>query len=256
MLRRVCVLLAAFGGIAFIAGCSDEGAQQGVTSGANEPPAEGITVIGTGQISGEPDTFRATVGVEVERQSVNEAINAANTAAEQVISAVQEQGVEGQNIQTTEFSVYPRFSEPPMRPEPTEPQDEPEIRGYIVTNFVETKIQDLERVGEVLQAAVEAGGDAARVQGVSFTLEDNEELLEAAREAAFADARRRANHYAELSERDLGALVSVSEAVEGDTSPVPNGDLPAAAGAESQAVPTTPGEEEVTVRITAVWAMN
>lgn len=255
MTGAVRILLAVVGLLLLTAGCSTDGAQQEDTTLAEESPAEGITVIGTGRISGEPDTLRATVGVEVERPSVEEALNAANAAAGQVTSALREQGVEEQDIQTTEFSVRPRFAEPPMQPAPGGPQGESEIRGYVVTNLVEVKIRDLERVGEVLQAAVEAGGNAARVRGVRFTLEDNEELLQAAREAAFADARKRANHYAELADRELGPLVSLSEAVESEPPPRP-AEGAAAAGAEAQAVPVMPGEEEVTVRITAVWAFS
>lgn len=253
MLRRVWVSLTVVCLISLTASCSDDTAQQGNTTGEGGSPAEGITVVGTGQISGEPDTFRATVGVEVERQNVDEALNVANEAAEQVISTMREQGVEEQNIQTTEFSVFPVFNEPPMQ---GQSQDGPGIRGYVVTNLVEARIQNLERVGEILQAAVEAGGDAARVRSVNFTLEDNEELRAAAREAAFADARRRANNYAELAERELGPLVSVSETVE-DSAPLePSGGMPASAGAEAQSVPVTPGEEEVTVRIKAVWEIR
>ena len=254
MIRAVSVLLAVIGLLALTAGCSTDGAQQGETTLDQESQAEGITVIGTGRISGEPDTLRATVGVEVERTSVQEALNAANAAASRVTSTLREQGVEEQNIQTTEFSVRPRFAEPPVQPAPGEPQGETEIRGYIVTNLVEVKVRDLERVGEVLQAAVEAGGDAARVQGVRFTLEDNEELLQAAREAAFADARRRANHYAQLADRELGSLVSLSEEAESETPRPMEG--AAAEGAAAQSVPMMPGEEEVTVRITAVWAFS
>ena len=255
MAKVVRALLAVVGLFLLTTGCSTEGAQQGETTLAQESPAEGITVIGTGRISGEPDTLRATFGVEVERPSVEEALGVANAAANRMTSALREQGVEEQDIQTAEFSVRPRFGEPPVQPAPAEPQDESEIRGYIVTNLVEVQIRDMERVGEVLQAAVEAGGDAARVRGVSFTLEDNEELLQAAREAAFADAQQRANHYAQLAERELGPLVSLSEAVESDPPRRPS-EGAAAAGAEPQAVPVTPGEEEVTVRITAVWALS
>ncbi len=254
MIRAVRVLLVVVGLLALTAGCSAEGAQQGETTLDQESPAEGITVIGTGRISGEPDNLRATVGVEVERPSVEGALDAANAAANRMTSALRGQGVEERDIQTTEFSVRPRFGEPPVQPEPGEPQDDSEVRGYVVTNLVEVQIRDMERVGEVLQAVVEAGGDAARVQGVRFTLEDNEELLQVAREAAFADARRRANHYAQLADRELGPLVSLSEAVESDLPRPLEG--AAAEGAAAQAVPVMPGEEEVSVRITAVWAFS
>ena len=254
MIRAVRVLLAVVGLLVLAAGCSTDGAQQGDTTLAQESQAEGITVIGSGRISGEPDTLRATIGVEVERPSAEEALNAANAAASRVTSVLRVQGVEEQDIQTTEFSVRPRFGEPPVQSAPGEPQGGSEVRAYAVTNLVEVTVRDIGRVGEVLQAAVEAGGDAARVQGVRFTLEDNEELLEAAREAAFADARQKANHYAQLAGRELGPLVSLSEEVENEPPRPMEG--AAAEGAAAGAVPVEAGEEEISVRITAVWAFS
>ncbi len=75
------VLLAVIGLLLLTAGCSTDGAQQGETTLAQESPAEGLTVSGTGWIGGEPDTLRTTVGVEVEHPSVEEALGMANAAA-------------------------------------------------------------------------------------------------------------------------------------------------------------------------------
>lgn len=210
--------------------------------------AEGITVIGTGRISGEPDTLRTTVGVEVERETVDAALTTANEAAQRVIDAVTAAGVAEEDIQTREFDVSPRYDHPH--------QGEPVLRGYAVRNLVEVKVRDLDRAGDVLTAATEAGGDDARVHGVTFSLEDNEAMLEAARERAFQDARARAEQYATLAGRELGALVSVSEHL---TAPPPAHEFAEdglAAPAASRAVPVQPGQREVEVKVTAVWSMD
>lgn len=212
--------------------------------------AEGITVIGTGRISGEPDTLRTTVGVEVERETVDAALTAANEAAQRVIDAVTAAGVAEQDIQTREFDVSARYDHPR--------DGEPVLRGYAVRNLVEVKVRDLDRAGDVLTAATEAGGDDARVHGVRFALEDNEAMLEAARERAFQDARARAEQYATLAGRELGTLVSVSEHL---TAPPPVHEfdqraMEEAAPAPGGAVPVQPGQQEVEVKVTAIWSMN
>lgn len=220
-------------------------AQPGDSS--SPPIAQGITVVGTGRITGEPDTLRTTVGVEVERDNVDAALSAANEATQRVIDAVRGAGVSQEDLQTTEFSVEPRYDHPHEGP--------PVLRGYVARNLVEVKVRDLERAGEVLTAATEAGGNDARVHGVRFSLEDNQALLEAARERAFEDARSRAQQYAELAGRELGSLVSLSEHL---STPPPAEWLEGGAVAETsaRAVPIQPGQQEVEVRATAIWSFG
>lgn len=212
--------------------------------GAGYAP-EGITVVGTGRVTGRPDTLRATVGVEVERARVEEALAAANAAAEAVLGALRSAGVADEDVRTTEVSVHPRHRE--------RPGGEPEVRGYAVTNLVAVTIRDLTAAGDVLDAAVSAAGDAARVHGVGFTLEDNQELLERARESAFADARAKAEQYASLAGGSLGALVSLSETT-ADRPPVHT--FAEDVAAEPRALPLQPGTQEVVVQVTATWALR
>jgi uncharacterized protein YggE len=63
----------------------------------------------------------------------------------------------------------------------------------------------------LLGDAVAAGGDAVRLQGVEFTLEDDTQLRSAARAAAWEDARRAAEQLAGLAGRPLGAVRRVDE---------------------------------------------
>ncbi|CAN5858939.1 SIMPL domain-containing protein [soil metagenome] len=213
---------------------------------APAPTAEGVTVTGIGRVLGEPDTMRATVGVEVTADTVEDAMSQANTAAQDVIDAVVAAGVAEEDVQTSQLRVDPRYEEP-------EPGSPAEITGFVVTNLVEVTMRDLDAAGEVIQQAVDAGGDAARLQGVSFALEENDALLESARESAFADARTKAEQYARLAGRELGELMSVSE---GAASLPPA--TRAMAGEESldAAATIAPGQEETSVQLTATWALD
>lgn len=215
----------------------------------DDAPAPGITVEGSGRITGQPDTLTATVGVEVERPTVQEALDAGNTGAQQVIDAVTGAGVADEDIQTARFEVHPRYDHRPG-------QDEPEIRGYLVTNMLEVRIRDVDAAGEVLAAATEAGGGDARVQGIRFSLEDNEALVAQARERAFADARGRAEDYAQLAGRELGALVSVDETFTPSPPSEQFAGEMALDDAEAAGVPVRPGEQEVEVRVTTVWSLG
>lgn len=212
------------------------------------PLTEGVTVTGVGRVRGRPDVLRATVGVEVERPGVQEALTIANERADQVIAALRDAGVEERDIQTREFTVQPRMEHRPNEP--------PTLRGYAVRNLLDVELRDLDRVGEVLGRAVEAGGDAARVHGVHFALEDDDEQLRAARDQAFQEARAKAEQYAELAGRALGELQTISET----SAPLPPvldmAAEEAARGGAAAAPPIEPGEQELTVRVTAVWSLE
>lgn len=249
--------------LALLAGCtggegttsSGSGAQLGearqvaqAATGA-VTPSEGVTVTGTGRVTGRPDTLAATVGVEVTEDTIAAALEGANAAAEDLFAALNEAGVEQADIQTVDVSVQPRYTEP------TEEGGQPEVTGYTARNLVRVTLRNIDAAGQILQEAVTAVGDAARLQGLSFELQDNDALLQEARAAAFADARAKAEQYAELAEISLGGLVSISEGVA--TPPRPQQFAADAAATEAGGeIPVAPGEQEVRVSVTAVWALQ
>lgn len=213
--------------------------------------ANGVTVSGTGRISGRPDTLTATVGVEVVEESVGAALSGATRAADDLLAALRDAGVAEEDIQTADVSLRPQYGEP-------SPQAaaQPTIDAYVASNVLRVQLRDLDGAGEVLQQAVAAAGDAARIQGLGFELQDNAALLEEARAAAFAEARAKAEQYAALADAALGGLTGVTEGV-ATPPPVTSfaaGDVAAAESAE--AIPVAPGQQEVSVTVTATWQLE
>lgn len=245
-MRRWSLLLVMF--VVALAACTGRSATTPSTAAAPDSAAlEGVTVNGLGRVTGKPDVLRATVGVSVTRPTAQEALDAANTAGDTLLEALRDHGVADSDVGTRDFGVSPEFRYLQDGP--------PQITGYTVKNTVEAKLRNLGRVGEVLTAVVQAGGDAARVEGIGFMLEDNAALLAQAREAAFADARTRAEQYARLAQRPLGALVSVSEITAAP--PIPLEPRVGADEAQSATpVPVAPGQQEVTVTLTARWTLG
>lgn len=223
-----------------------QGAQRAAAGPATASAEDGITVVGHGRVSGEPDTLRATVGVHVVRPDVDEAFTVASTAAERVMTALQEHGVAEDDIQTREFSVRPERE--------GRPDQAPVVTGYVVRNLVEATVRDIDQTGDILAAVAAAAGDDARVEGLSFSLADNDEQLRGARERAFRDARQKAEHYAELAAATLGELIAITEISSDVPPPVP---LPErAADAAAGAPPVMPGQQQVDVRIQATWTLE
>ncbi|WP_165492136.1 SIMPL domain-containing protein [Egibacter rhizosphaerae] len=214
---------------------------------------EGLRVAGEGRVQGEPDVLSATIGVEHTAHAVQPALDAANADLEAVREALVDAGVDPDDLATADVDVSQTREEVP--PEEREDGAEP-AEVYQVRNLLEVRVRDMDTAGEVLDAGVAAAGDAARVRNVAFDLEDNAELVAQAREAAVADARDRADQYAQAAGAELGALVELTEV--GAARPAPADASPAdveADDAEAAGVPVEPGEEEVGVTIRTRWEL-
>ncbi|HSK06612.1 MAG TPA: SIMPL domain-containing protein [Acidimicrobiia bacterium] len=224
------------GGLAvLLAAC---GATPQVTVNNSEETHMGISVTGMGEVTGTPDTVEVDLGVSVLGETVDQATATAAERAQALIAALTSNGVAEEDITTADYSIYPEYDYS---------RNQERLVGYRVTNTVRAKIRDLDTTGTVLDAATAAAGDEARVSGLRFSLEDNAELVSAAREAAWADALAKATQLADLSGQTLGAATSITETV--STPPVPIPYAADAAGAERATTPIEPGTSAVTITL-------
>lgn len=210
------------------------------------PEAAGITVSGRGEIAVTPDTGKVTIGVEVTRTTVGDAREAAAKAATAVIDSAKSNRVDAKDVRTVGLSISPRYEYPR--------NGVPVITGYTVTNSVAVTVRDLGKFSEIVDEAVEAGGNDVRLQGVSFEVSDREKALRDAREAAVKDARSRADQLAKTAGVDLGDALSISEV--SSTPPAP---IYAEAQAKDQVgsvTPIEPGSTVVVVEVQVRWAIR
>lgn len=170
----------------------------------------GIWVSGEGTLSLPPDLATLDFGVEVSAPSVSEANEQAATAMDAIIEALKERGVKDEDIQTSRYSVYPRYNY--VEEEKGGVRSGKEVlTGYRVNNRATVKLRDLDVIGEVIDEVVAAGGDVVRISNIRFTLEDPKPKMAELREMAVADAKAKAGHLAELSDVTLGRLIYMSE---------------------------------------------
>ena len=239
-MRRGFLLAILLSLVALAVACTTENVQVQPSS-----QAQGISVSGTGDASGAPDLALLDLGVSTEGKTVKEARDAAATAMNAVNDALKSDGVADKDIQTRQFSIEPEY----QYPDGTQ-----ELIGFRVTNIVEAKVRDLDRVGEVIDDVAAAGGDVVQVQGLSFTIEKPEDLRAQAREEAMADARARAESLADLAGVKLGKPLSVTESTATPPSPFMES-APAARGAEA-ATPIEAGQLEVSVTVDVLFAIE
>jgi len=188
----------------------------GCSTAQAAPPAVGeqelgryITVVGRGEVSLTPDIAQVNVGAEATAETVSEAKAEVDSRMEAILAALKEMGIAEKDIQTSQYNIY--YEREPFF-EPGRGESAAENEGfYRVSSMLNVTIREIERAGEVVDAAVEAG--ANRMYGVSFTVSETVEWESEAREKAMADARARAEELAGLAEVTLGEVLSVSEVV-------------------------------------------
>jgi uncharacterized protein YggE len=216
----------------------------GSAGGVSSP---GITVTGTAEVAGKPDTLRLDLSVQTRGDTVAKALESANTITARVQSSLTKNGVAGKDLQTSNLQVQPEYSYPT--------NGSPVVKGYTVSEGVTATLRNLGKSGNAITAAVTAGGNAVQVNGISLDLEDNSKLLNAARDRAVANAKTKAEQYAKASGRDLGTVVSIAETVS-DPPPVSYDARAMSAKDSASPVPIQAGSENVGVTVTVVYAFR
>lgn len=205
-----------------------------------------ITVVGEGKVSVEPDIARINIGVEVLRPTVREASDANQEIVDSVLAALSAAGIPDEDMQTSNFSVYAE------RYGANGPLADDEI-NYRVTNTVNVKVRDLESVGDILDAAIEAG--ANNIYGIEFAVDNTASYASDARAAAVADAKARAEELASLTGVTLGDVVSVSEVI-GAAAPLYNNFRADAVAMGGGGTSIQPGTLELTTQLQIVYTIQ
>jgi uncharacterized protein YggE len=226
-------------------------------SRAQEPTGEAsmprtITVVGTGTVSVTPDIATAHIGVETTGTSVRDAIDDASETMADILEALTAAGVAERDIQTSGFNVWADRNARPAPMIDSATSAATEQITYRVNNNVRVIIRDLDSVGAIIDAAVEAGANA--INGVNFGIDKPEALASEAREKAIADALAKAEELAALNGVAVGPVVSVSEIV--GASPVYGAMRAAAVDGLGGAGPFTPGEQDVSLQLQVVYAID
>ena len=208
-----------------------------------------ITVTGVGSADALPDQATITTGVLTRAQTATEALDQNSERMRVIIAALQDAGLEDRDIQTRNFSVQPDYVYDNNNDGIQEP---PKLVGYTIANDLTIYIRNLEQTGELLDQLIRLG--ANQVRGISFGVQDQSALMEAARKSAILDARARAELYAETAGVKLGRVLQISEP-SGRTSPSPVFAMAASAEARAE-VPIAAGEISVSSSITIVFEIE
>lgn len=211
----------------------------------------GLVVSGEGKVTVVPNMAILNLGVEAQAKTVEEARQQAAGAMEAIRAALKGRGVDQKDIKTQWFNIAPvtRWVEMGKG----QPGQEV-IVGYRVDNMVVAKIRKVDEAGNIIDAVATAGGDLARVRGISFTIDDPTRVLAQARELAVKDALAKAQQLAHLSGAKLGKPIFISESG-GWAPPVPMVRTAMEAKGAGPATPISPGESEVRLDVQITFSL-
>lgn len=211
-----------------------------------------ITIAGVGEVVARPDTAIVTSGVTSQGATARDALTANTADMAKLIDTLKAAGIADRDIQTSGFSVSPNYvySNEVDANGYTLP---PRINGYIVSNQVTIRVRKLDDLGAVLDQSVTVGANT--VNGISFTVADTTSLYVEARKKAFADARAKAELYAEAAGIELGDIAAITEAPDYGY-PQPYMLREAAADMASAPVPVQAGELSFSISVSVSWHLD
>jgi len=212
-------------------------------------PIDTVSVTGTGRVNLTPDRFSFNVAVQTIAPTVEEAVNENNTKVAAVIAALKNAGAKPEEIQTSNFSIYPQQDYSQQQQGKL-----PRLIGYQVSNSITVTKKQIADAGKLLQAAIAAGVNQS--SGLSFSVSDPTRGRDEGLRAAFADARAKASLLAQAAGRTLGPAMAITEG--GSSNPQPPrpmmGRVMAAQVAEP--VPVESGSEELSFTVSVVFGMR
>ena len=177
-------------------------------AGGTKPETPTLTVSATGSLDVAPDTAFVTMGMETAGPTAAEAQRENSAVMQKVMTRVLELKIDKERIQTSAFTVTPRYKpQPPPRSETVPPL--PEIIGFIVSNTMTVEVRDLEKVATVIQAALGAGANHFR--GLQWSLRDEQPARLSVLKIAASKAREKSKVLSDALNVKLGRLMTVNE---------------------------------------------
>jgi uncharacterized protein YggE len=216
-----------------------------------DPSEQTISVSGSSTISSNPDTLIIVLGVESEAKTANDSLSQNSDSLNSVISALNNSGISEDDIQTSNFSIYPLYDSI----KDSDGNWQQILNGYRVSNILLIQTDKINSAGDIIDAAVSSG--ANRVDNISFQLSDDK--LQKISDDLIANAINDATQKAEKALVPLNQkIVGVKSVVIHDNA-IPYYDSPMRASfdgfAESsmKSAPIMSGDEEITTNVSVVF---
>lgn len=169
-----------------------------------------ISVSGDGEVFAAPDIATFTFSVTETGKDAQDAQAKINAKINPAIEALKKNGIDEKDFKTVDFSSYPKyeysqgvctnFSCPPSNQT---------LVGYEMNQTISVKVRAIDDASKVISAVT--GSGVSQVSNVSFTIDDEDELISEAREMAITEAKEKAEALADDLDVRLVRIVNFSE---------------------------------------------
>ena len=204
-----------------------------------------LSIPAFGQVKVAPDQASITLGVQSKAATASDALRQNASDMNRVMSSLRRAGLPDKAIQTSNLTLEPQYTYAQNLP--------PVLNGYQVSDDVVITVDDLSKLGQVLDAVVTAG--ANQVNGISFGLKDPGAAEDAARLAAVKSLRAKSDLYVQATGYRAARLVSLSEG--GGYAPEPVRPMMAMAKSVGASMtPVSPGELTVRVDVSGLYELT
>lgn len=201
-----------------------------------------VEVTGRGAHHVVPDLVIVRARVQCEARDVASALSESSNRTAAALQAAADHGVDARDRRTDDVGIHPRHD-----------QNGRKVIGYTAYQAFHLTVRDRDRVGDVIQALAGAAGDALAVDGIEMGADQTADAVASARDAAFADARTRAEQFARLAGAQLGKVIHVHEGGFEDNRPRP---MMARSADFAGSMPIEGGTQAISSTVTVRWELT
>ena len=158
------------------------------TTSPTTQASHSITAVGDGVVEGTPNVLALELGVTTRDPSAAAALAHNSELAVKVLGALKNAGVADKDVQTSNLSISPNVSGSGNH-----------VDGYEVDNTVTAKLRDVNKAGDIVDAATKVSGNEIVVRSLSFSFDDNSSMVAAARTLAVKRAQDQARQLADAA---------------------------------------------------------
>lgn len=240
--RSRVVLAAAAALLVILPACSDNDSANNPQA---SPNANTISVHGMGTVRVEPDVLDIVFAAEGNALTAKAAYDQMAGASEQIAKVVKDAGVDKKDIQSSQIYLNPTYDYTDGRTR---------LTGYTASITITVRLRKPEKASDILDGAAAVTGDALRLRGMSWSVDDPSKALDEARTAAMKDAQARAETLAKAGGADLGRVITIVESSQ-NVSPPPfdGGSKDEGAG---PSVVIEPGTESIVVNVDVIYEID
>lgn len=218
---------------------------------ADNDPLPRILVTGQGSADLAPDMAVLALTVTREAETARAALDANSAAMSEVLSAMKAEGIKARDLQTSGFSIQPKYIYPPQKT--SGERQPPRIVGYTVRNSLNVRVRDISAVGKILDTSVTLGVNEGG--NITFTNDDPSAAITQARIRAVQSALDKAQTLAEAAGVKTGKILEMSEQSHSPR-PMPMARAEMSMARSAKAVPVATGENTYKVTVNVSYAID